>query len=148
VNATKQTVDEFLEQKTLALVGASATGKKFGNTLLKQLKAKGYKVLVVHPTATTIDGEPCSASIPSSAGGLVVCVHPTKTLKVVQEAHEAGIKRVWIPPASVSQDSLDFCAANGMTVLSRHCLLMFLEPVGFPHNVHRCICGLLGKMPA
>ena len=34
---TKHEIDEFLEQKTLAIVGVSRTGKKFGNAILKDL---------------------------------------------------------------------------------------------------------------
>ena len=35
---SKASVDAFVAQKTLALVGASRNGKKFGNSILKKVK--------------------------------------------------------------------------------------------------------------
>ena len=55
----KQTIQEFLAQPALAVVGVSRSGKKFGNTAFRELKAKGYRVYPVHPEAQTIEGESC-----------------------------------------------------------------------------------------
>jgi len=52
-------VDDFLAQKTMAVVGVSRGGKKFGNAILKDLKQKGYRVFPVNPHAASIDGERC-----------------------------------------------------------------------------------------
>ena len=40
---SRAAVEGFLAQKTLAVVGVSRGGKKFGNAILKELKAKGIR---------------------------------------------------------------------------------------------------------
>ncbi|OIO56851.1 MAG: hypothetical protein COX57_08475 [Alphaproteobacteria bacterium CG_4_10_14_0_2_um_filter_63_37] len=54
-----ETIAHILAHKRLALVGVSRRGDKFGNTVLKELKAKGYELFVVHPHAESIEGRHC-----------------------------------------------------------------------------------------
>jgi len=51
-------IGQFLAQPALALalVGLSRSGKKFGNVACRELKAKGYRVYPIHPSADVIDG--------------------------------------------------------------------------------------------
>ena len=51
LKTTKTTVTDFLSQRVLAVVGASRDPKKFGNSIYRELKRKGYKVLPVNPQA-------------------------------------------------------------------------------------------------
>ena len=41
--------------KNIALIGASANKSKYGNIILKDLKAKGYTVFPVHPALDNIE---------------------------------------------------------------------------------------------
>lgn len=69
---TRASVEDFVAQKTLALAGVSRSGKKFGNSLLKELCQKGYTVYPAHPEAKEIDGVPCVPSptaLPEPGGG-------------------------------------------------------------------------------
>jgi predicted CoA-binding protein len=59
--STQQLILNFLSQRKLALVGISRSGRKFGNMVLKEMKAKGYQVYPVHPQVTAIDGQTCSS---------------------------------------------------------------------------------------
>jgi hypothetical protein len=65
---SRRVIDEVLSQKTLALVGVSRNGAGFGNTIRKELAGKGYSVLLVHPEAETIAGEPCARSLKKLSG--------------------------------------------------------------------------------
>ena len=47
--ATKAAVEEFINQRILAVAGISRGGKKFGNTVCRELKAKGYRIYPVRP---------------------------------------------------------------------------------------------------
>lgn len=146
----RETVQEFMSQRTLALVGVSRGGKKFGNSVLKELTAKGYKVLPVHPSAQTIAGERCwpsFASLPEPVGGVVIVVPPARTEEVVRAAAEAGIKRVWMQQGSQSPEAIRFCEERGMSVVRGECILMFADPVVSIHRVHRGLWRLLGKLP-
>ncbi len=148
---TKQSVDDFLSQTSLALVGVSRSGKKFGNTILKELLANGYRVTPVHPTAATIAGLRCApslAALPEPVGGVVTVVPPAETERVVEEAHAAGIRRVFMQQGSSSEKALRFCAEHGMEAISGECLLMFLRKGPAIHRVHRWWKGVFRALPA
>ena len=68
---SKATVDDFLAQPTLAVVGVSRDPKAFANGAYKELKEKGYRLLPVNPHMETFDGAPCYPSLkalPEPAG--------------------------------------------------------------------------------
>jgi len=143
-------VQEFVSCRRLALVGASRSGKKFGNTVLRQLSDKGYEVLPVHPSAESIDDVACWRrldDIPGAVEGVVVVVPPAEAAKVVHEALEAGITRVWLQQGSESAEAIAQCEERGALVVAGHCILMFAEPVRSVHRVHRVLWRLLGRLP-
>ncbi len=145
-----EAIGEFLGQKTLALVGVSRGGKKFGNSVLKDLAGKGYRVFPVHPSAEMIGGVRCwpdLKSLPEPVGGVVVVVPPEQTDRVVRDAHEAGIRRVWMQPGAESPEAVRFCEEQGMRVVEGECILMFAEPVRSIHGLHRGLWRLLGRLP-
>lgn len=146
----QQAIREFLGQRTLAIAGASRNGKKFGNAVLVSLKAKGYRMLPVHPSADVLEGVPCSRSLrelPEVPGGLVVAVPPAETEKLVAEAHEAGITRIWMQSGAESPRAIALCEQYGITLIHGECILMFAEPAELFHRVHRFIYKLTGKYP-
>ncbi len=148
--ASRESVSDFLSQKTLALVGVSRGGKKFGNAILRDLKARGYRVLPVHPHADQIGGERCwpsLRSLPEPVGGVVIVIPPAETEKVVVEAVETGIRRVWMQQGAESPKAIAYCRDNGVSVISGACIMMFAEPRSFPHNVHHWLWRIMGKLP-
>lgn len=148
--ATSATVEDFVAQKTLALAGASRSGKKFGNSVMKELRAKGYTVHPVHPEAEEIDGVRCVpslADLPEPVGGVVLTVKPHETEKLVREAHAAGIPRVWMQQGAQSDDAIAFCRDNGVDAVHGECILMFAGPVQGVHAFHRWLWKVFGKLP-
>jgi len=146
----KNDVDNFLTQKTMAVVGVSRGGKKFGNAILKDLKQKGYRVFPINPHAESIDGErsyPDLSALPERPDGVITVVPPAVTEKVVEEAHAAGIKRIWMQQGSESDAAIRYCQDKGITVVDGECILMFAEPAAFYHRFHRWVWKLLGKLP-
>jgi len=143
---TKTVVTDFLSQRVLAVVGASRNPNKFGSSIYRDLKAKGYKVLAVNSHAETIDGDPCYpnlAALPETPGGIIVVVPPAETEKIVREAAAAKITRVWLQRGAESPEAVAYCAANGIQVISGECILMFAEPAAFYHKIHRFFRGKL-----
>lgn len=143
-------VRDFVSQRHIAIIGASRSGKKFGNIAMKELKAKGYQITPVHPTAEFIDGEKAYSnlkSIPEPVEGVLIVVPPDQTKKVVREVAEAGIKRVWMQQGSESEESVRYCKENSMQVISGECIMMFAHRTAIPHRLHRWVWGLLGKLP-
>jgi predicted CoA-binding protein len=147
---SRAAIDAFLAQKRLALVGASRTGKGFGNAVLKELRTKGYDVTPVHPEASELQGLPCEKSLSELSGpvgGAVLVVPPAETEKLVREAKDAGIPRVWMQPGAESADAVRFCEADGPEAVHGECILMYIEPVRHVHRFHRFLRRLFGRMP-
>jgi len=145
-----QAIEGFLSQKSVALVGASRSGKKFGDVILKELQSRGYDVTVVHPDATELGGVRCVptlAALPNQVGAMVLVVKPERSAALVREAAQAGIPRVWMQQGASSSEALHACEALGIQVVHGECLLMFLEPVNGIHAFHRWLWGFFGKLP-
>ena len=143
---TRSSVQDFLSQPVLAVVGASRNPQKFGSSIYRELKAKGHHVLPVNPHAETVDGDPCYpslAALPETPGGIVIVVPPAETEKIVREAAAAKITRVWLQRGAESPEAIAYCAANGIQVISGECILMFAEPAAFYHKIHRFFRGKL-----
>jgi predicted CoA-binding protein len=147
---TKAAVDDFLSQRTLAVVGVSRDGKKFGNTIYKELRLKGYTVFPVNPNSESIMGERCYPSLsalPATVGGAVIVVPPVQTEQVVRDAAAAGIRHVWMQRGAESELAIRFCEKNDINAVHGECILMFAEPAAFYHRIHRWFWKLLGKLP-
>jgi predicted CoA-binding protein len=145
----KAVVEDLLSQRTWAVVGVSRSGKKFGNAASRELRNRGYRMIPVHPEADSIDGERCYRSLhelPEQVGALLVVVPPSETEKIVREASEAGISRVWMQQGAESAAAIRHCNENGMSLVHGECILMFAGPTGV-HKFHRWVWRLLGKLP-
>jgi predicted CoA-binding protein len=148
---SKEIVDDFLTQKKFAIVGVSRKKTKFGNAIYKELKLKGYKVLPINPHINVFDGDTCYPdllSLPEKVDGVIINVSPAQTEKVVREAKEAGINKVWLQQGSQSEASIKYCRENGIDCVSNECILMFAQPSAFIHRAHKWVWGVLGKLPA
>ena len=147
---TRAAVTDFLAQTSLAVVGASRSGKKFGNMAYRELKGKGFTLFPVHPEAETIEGDPAYgsfAALPEPVGGAWICVPPEHAEQVVKDAAAAGITRIWMQQGAESDAAVEFCQANGISTVHGECILMFAEPQKFYHKIHRWVWQLLGKLP-
>jgi predicted CoA-binding protein len=146
---TQASVEGFLAEKTLAIAGVSRDGKGFGNSVLKDLTGKGYEVLPVHPEAEEVGGVQCSpslAELPKEVGGLILVVPPDQTARLVREAKDVGIDRVWMQQGAESAEAVEFCQENGIDAVHGECIMMFAQPTGF-HRFHRWLWGVFGKLP-
>jgi predicted CoA-binding protein len=136
-----ETARRVLAGPGLALVGASRSGRKFGNTALRTLRDKGYRVYPVHPSAESIDGERCYrslADVPRDVSGVIVVVPPAQAVEVVRQAHDAGFDRVWLQQGSESPAVLAVCESLGIEAVAGECVLMFANPSGI-HRLHAVV---------
>ena len=134
---TRASIEDFLKQRTIAVVGASRKKGKFGNTLFRELKAKGYTAIPINPNSDTIEGERCYPNLkalPVKVDGVAVVVPPHEAERIVREAAEAGIPRVWLQQGAESKEAVRFCEEQGMSVVHGECM-------------HRFFRTLIGRMP-
>jgi hypothetical protein len=138
-------VDDFLAGHRIAVVGASDDPKNFARTIYAELRSHGYEPVAVHPSAPTVDGDPAYPSldaVPGDLDGVVVMVGADHATAVVSQCLDRGIDKIWLfqglgGAGAVSEEALQACADAGVSVVPGACPLMFLEPVGWAHRVHR-----------
>lgn len=143
-------IDDFISLKNLAVVGVSRTEKKIGNTIYKELKKKNYSVYPVHTEMSSFDGDVCYRdlkSFPYKPDGVIVSVKKEKSPAIIKEAYESGINNIWLNLMSDSDEAIEYCNSNGINVIYRECIFMYLEPVKSIHSFHRFFKKLFGKMP-
>jgi hypothetical protein len=151
VPVTRDSIRDFVACRRLALAGASRSGKKFGNVILRELRKQGYEVVPVHPEAATLEDIPCERSLGALSGrveGLVVVTPPAEASRLVAEAAAAGIRKVWLQQGAGSEDSVRVAREGGVALVQGQCLLMYLPEVRGLHRLHRGLWRLLGKLPA
>ena len=151
-SVTSELVRDFVAQKRLALAGASRSGKKFGNVILRELKGRGYDVVPVHPEAAELEGLACARSLADARGP----GRRPRRRDAAGRGGEArgrgggrrgsgasGSSRGRGPPrpSRVARE-------RGVSLVHGHCLLMFLPVSAGIHRFHRGLWRLLGKLPA
>jgi len=147
---TRQDIEDFVSQKTLAIVGISRAPHSFGSNAAKELRKKGYKLFLVNPNTDHIQGEECYpgiAAIPEKVGGALFLTPPEATGMAVNEAVKAGVLHLWVQQGAESKEALAICNDKRLHAVSGHCILMFAEPVTSFHKFHRFFKNLFGGVP-
>ena len=146
--------ERFLSGRRFAVVGASDDDRSFGKTVYTELRDRGYEVVPVNRRGETVAGDRCYPSVgalPAPVDGVVVMVGRDDAVDVVRDCVEQGVPRVWLfkglgAPGSVSAEAVSLCEDNGIDVVAGACPLMFLEPVGWFHKIHRGMRHLNGSL--
>ncbi len=143
-----QAIQEFVQEKRYAIVGVSRSGKKIGNAIYKELRARGYQVFIVHPQAEEIEGEPCYPNLAALKGhvdGVIVNVPPGKAVQVVRDAAASGMQKIWLQQGAESDEVLAVARKLGLHPVSKRCILMYAQPVRSFHKFHATFNKLFGK---
>lgn len=149
-----EAVAEFLRGKRIAVAGVSRTGASAANAVFRKLRAGGYEVFPVNPSASEVEGVRCYsdlASIPGRLDGVVVATHPDTSAGVVQQAVELGVRRVWLHRSfgkgSVSDEAVQLCRRSGTSCIVGGCPLMYCRPVDIGHRCMRAWLNWRGHLP-
>jgi predicted CoA-binding protein len=146
----RASINAFFDSPEFAVIGVSADRKKFGNTVFRAMRDSGLRVLPVHPSMKSVEGDACYhdvGELPVEVKSVVTVVPPAQTERVVQACIQRGVKSIWMQPGSASEAAAGAARAAGMTVVDGQCILMFLEPVKAIHKVHRWFNKAVGTYP-
>ena len=139
----RERVDDFLAQRTLAVVGVSRTKSDFSRQLVALLRHLGFAVYAVNPYAEQLDGETCYhrvADIPAPVDGALLMVSQALLGPVLQECVLAGVPRLWIygvgHPKKLDLRSQALCDERHVSVINGLCPRMFLRDSAWPHRLH------------
>jgi predicted CoA-binding protein len=138
-------INDFMAQKSLALVRLSRKIPVRGTSIDKELTAKGYTVAVVYLDE---DGPGSTlAGLKSPVGGVILAIPEDRSEKAVLQAIEAKIPRIWLQNGCASEAAIRLCKEKGIPAVHGECVMMFAEPVVSFHAFHRWIMKLFGKYP-
>jgi predicted CoA-binding protein len=144
-----QNIQDFINGKRIAIVGVSRGGKKFGNSILTELKQRGYQMFVVHPEAKEIQGERCYPNLQALKGqvdGVLISVPPKHATQVLRDAVEAGFKNIWLQQGAESPEVLAAAKELGINPVMKKCILMYAPPVTSLHSFHRFFAQIFGQV--
>jgi predicted CoA-binding protein len=149
-----ETIEDFLAQKRIAMVGISREPKSFSVALFEELCRRGYDVIPVNPNTPNVLGRRCFArlqDIQPPVEAALLMTSPAITDTVVSDCAEAGIRRVWMYRAAgkgaVSPKAIAFCQESGMQVVPGQCPFMFLPGAETVHRLHGFVRKITGRYP-
>lgn len=147
MKAKRSQIDVFLNQKIIAVVGASRDPKKFGTEAMKHLVSQGYQIIPVHPEANSIADIPCVKSISElskNIQSLFIALPKNKVDEVLQQALDHGISNIWIQQFSDGPSTQTIIAKNKANILTGRCIFMYTQPEGI-HRFHEKLNKLFGS---
>lgn len=144
----------FLRSGRLAVIGASDERDSFGRSIYEALRDQGIAAVAVHPRAETVAGDLCYPSlldVPGQVDGAIVMVAAPTSVEVVRQVAARGIPRVWLfrgigGAGAASPEAVALAEELGLEFIPGACPLMFLEPVGFAHRLHRGVRRARGHL--
>jgi len=148
-----ETIQDFLAQKRIAMIGISRQPKDFSIMLFEEFVRRGYDVVPVNPALPEILGRRCYARVQDvqpPVDAAILMTSPAVTEAVIGDCAEAGIRHVWMYSAgaagAVSEKAVEFCRSRGMAVVPGECPFMFFPGNGF-HRIHGWLRRITGTYP-
>lgn len=120
-------IADFVSRRVWAVVGASQDRGKFGNRIYRSLRDAGYTVYPVNPRGGELEGAkvyPNLAALPETPEVIDLVVPPPVTEKVVKEAHQLGLDRIWMQPGAESEAAIRYCQDHAMQVIYNACAMV------------------------
>lgn len=149
-----ETVENFLAQKRIAMVGISRDPKDFSVLLFEEFRRRGYDMVPVNPGVPELHGQPCFARVQDIQPGVdaaILMTSPTVTEYVVRDCAEAGIRLVWMysagGPGATTESAIEFCDAHNIQVVPGECPFMFWPDSGAGHHFHGFILKVIRRYP-
>jgi uncharacterized protein len=149
-----ESIEDFLAQKRIAIVGISHEANSMSVMLFKELSQRGYDVVPVNPNVKDVMGRRCFARVqdiepPVDAALLMTSSAVTDT--VVNDCAVSGIRRVWMyrgaGQGAVSEKAIEVCRERKINVIPGECPLMFMPKSGGIHRLHGILRKLTGRYP-
>jgi len=104
-------------RRRVAVIGASADRRKFGNRAVRAYLRQGHEVFPINPHAREVEGLPAYASVLDVPGPIDMAtfyVPPEIGLTVIDEVAAKGIGEVWLNPGSESPELVARARAFGI----------------------------------
>lgn len=123
-------IEEMLQSKTWAVVGATDNTQKFGYKIFKCLVNNNIQVFAVNPGVSEILGHKCYPSLkdlPQRPDAVNVVVPPRVGEQIMHECAELGINNVWLQPGADTAELIELGQQLGLNVVSNACIMIELK---------------------
>jgi len=131
----RQTIEEIIGSKEVAIAGVSRNPKKFGNVVYKTLIEKGFTVYPINPNAEIIDGTktyPSVSELPDKVKNLVVLLKPSDVTPVVEQAIQKGIDKIWLQQGSTNKEAIEKAKEANIEMVTNKCIFDVCQSKWFP----------------
>ncbi len=98
-----------MENKVVAVIGASSNRQKFGNRAVRAFLRQGYTVIPINPNESDVEGLKTYASVLDVPGPIdmaTIYLPPSVGERVIEEVAKKQIPEVWINPGAESDELL------------------------------------------
>jgi predicted CoA-binding protein len=106
---------------TVAIVGASADRRKFGNKAVRAHVMRGYQVFPVNPRGGTVEGLPAYTALSEvpvrPLDRISVYLPPAALLQILPEIAAVGCRELWLNPGTESPEVLARARELGLPVI-------------------------------
>jgi predicted CoA-binding protein len=123
----RELIDEAVNKRVWAIIGASENTAKFGNRIYRNLKQAGYEVYGVNPNARTVDGDPTYptlAELPVKPDVVDVVVPSWVGRRIAEDAAKGGIPIFWLQPGAESDELIAYAESLGLDVIHDACAMV------------------------
>ncbi len=125
----KNGIDNALQYKNWAVLGATHNKFKFGYKVFNKLRKHGYNVFPVNPGLDDIEGIKCCGKIddiPENIDVVNMIVNPSIGITTLEAAKQKGAKIIWCQPGADSQEIIDKAREMGLEIIYNECVLVEL----------------------
>lgn len=123
----KERIDEAVNSRIWAVVGASNDRSKFGNRIYRDMLSAGYEVYPVNPNEEQVEDAPAFATLadlPKKPDVVDVVVPSWVGTKIAKEAADAGIRFFWLQPGAESDELVEYAESLGLEVIHNACAMV------------------------
>ncbi len=111
--------------RTIAIVGASPNPERPSHYIGEFLKARGYRVIPVHPAIATLFGEtayPTLSAVPERIELANFYINSARVGPLVDEAVQLGIGAIWIQDHVEDEAAAERASQAGAKVVMNDCI--------------------------
>jgi uncharacterized protein len=151
---TRAQIDRFLAGHRIGFAGLSTDPADFSRTIFRELEARGYDIVPIHPTAAEIAGRTAYANVydvPGKLDGVLIMTPRSATAGIVAQCMTASVPRVWmhrgVGAGAVDHHVATYARSRGLDVIEGECPMMFLSPTAAIHQAHAAVRHAFGHYP-
>ena len=111
----------MISKPTVAVIGASADRRKFGNKAVRAFAAKGFHVFLIHRTASEIEGHKAYRSVldvpEEKLDRASLYLPPALGVQMLVEIARKGVAELWVNPGAESDELFDKAKQLGINAI-------------------------------